>query len=398
MKTKIYFLSLLLLASIGLNAQTWTLMDSVNSSNSVGTNYYDFSPDGQHGIISAGWVYNSTSDAGVTWSADINNNIGVMRVVNFIDNSIVFSSQDGHLYKSTNAGSSWSEVTVNMNGYIRDVKINGSNGIAVSSDGEVAYSTDSGSSWTKLANNPFGNLSAINMIEMLTPSLAYISGQNNLFMKTTDGGQTWTSATGAITGQTFYSPTSGYYSDGTHVFKSFDAGANWTIVNATGTIPTDVFCYNATTFYGIRDNKIYKSVDGGFTWTLDYTLPYLKNIGSIKFSGNTGYAIVANVGSGSRWMRVNGLQASSISESGSSPNVALYPNPNNGVFEISLDEKLNEQVITRIVDIAGKEVYSKKVSVSGNILPVSVNGLKAGTYFLEIQTKDKTIAKHFVLN
>lgn len=398
MKTHLNFFLFFLIASLSINAQTWTLMDSVSNSNSVGSNYYDFTWDGTKGIISSGWVYRITTNGGVNWSADKDCSVGELRVVNIIDNNVVFGAQNSHLYRSTDFCSTWSEI-ISMTGNINDIKFFGNNGIAVSSDGYVAYSTDAGTSWTKLVNTPHGDLTAINKIEILSPSVAYISGSNELSMKTTDGGQTWINATGTLTGHTFYSVTGGCYSNGTNIFKTTDGAATWTQVTTTSTIPNNVYCLNATTYYGTRDNNIYKSTDGGVTWTLNYTAPFVSNnINNIKFSGTTGYGIVNNTGGGSRWIKIIGMEPFVPENNFTSQNIVLYPNPSNGFFEIMLEEKLNEPVGIRVVDIEGKEIYNKKVTINGNVLPISVNELKAGMYFLEIQTKSKNIVKHFVLN
>jgi len=398
MKTKFYFLVCFLFATLCLDAQTWTLMDSVNSSNSVGTNYYDFSSDGTHGMVSGGYSYRSSTNSGSSWSSDVTNIYGEMRVIKIIDNSTVFAAQDRFLFKSSTFGSTWgSQITTGNSGNISDLKFNGTNGILVSRDGEVAYSTDGGTSWTKLASNPFGDLSAIYMIEMLSPTIAYVSGANSLFMKTTDGGQTWSILTGpALTGSTFNSATSGCYSDGTNIYRTTDGGSTWTVVSTTGTIPNDVSCYNATIYYGSKNNLIYKSVDAGNTWTLDYTANATYGIHTIKYSGTSAYAIVGFSG-GSRWVKIDGLPASVQENDLTSQNAVLYPNPTNGSFQISFDENLYEQVGVRIFDNLGKEVCNTKIIVNGNVLPLSVGDLKAGMYLVEIQAKNERIVKNFML-
>ena len=63
--------------------------------------------------------------------------------------------------------------------------------------------------------------------------------------------------------------------------------------------------------------------------------------------------------------------------------LALYPNPNDGVFSILSEELRDEQVIITITDIHGNQVYQYSGKVNHNLL-ISEPGISEGMYFVKI--------------
>ena len=65
------------------------------------------------------------------------------------------------------------------------------------------------------------------------------------------------------------------------------------------------------------------------------------------------------------------------------PSLRVYPNPNNGEFDIyinQLDEELDQ---VSIRDLSGKEIYVAERIVEGNVLKISLNAT-SGLYYLEL--------------
>ncbi len=68
--------------------------------------------------------------------------------------------------------------------------------------------------------------------------------------------------------------------------------------------------------------------------------------------------------------------------------VTLFPNPvKEGVLNIQLNDKVASDVALSITDVAGKVVYTRKITaeqVNGNVIPVSIKALPAGNYVFHI--------------
>lgn len=63
--------------------------------------------------------------------------------------------------------------------------------------------------------------------------------------------------------------------------------------------------------------------------------------------------------------------------------IQVYPNPNNGEFDVYFT-KLGEQLVhVSIRDLSGKEIYVAKRIVEGNVLKISLNAT-TGLYYLEL--------------
>jgi len=81
-------------------------------------------------------------------------------------------------------------------------------------------------------------------------------------------------------------------------------------------------------------------------------------------------------------------------------NANLYPNPNNGVFTVSVSsiaEQKNTQVA--LIDITGRIILRKMVDLYAgtNSLPFNVTNIKKGTYFLQINNPESTSVKKVVV-
>ena len=72
----------------------------------------------------------------------------------------------------------------------------------------------------------------------------------------------------------------------------------------------------------------------------------------------------------------------------------LYPNPNNGIFQIDLPNQLSEAQL-EIFDFSGKEILVKEAYQSGTTVDVST--LSAGLYFVKISTPEHSEVLKFVV-
>lgn len=79
--------------------------------------------------------------------------------------------------------------------------------------------------------------------------------------------------------------------------------------------------------------------------------------------------------------------------------VELYPNPNKGVFKLAYTLVEPARVIIHVADLVGRQMFETEiVSEHGDIkLPLSINGLNSGIYFLNFKVDNIDIVKKFVV-
>ena len=75
---------------------------------------------------------------------------------------------------------------------------------------------------------------------------------------------------------------------------------------------------------------------------------------------------------------------------------ALYPNPNNGEFNIRLVNN-TEKVSIDVINLAGQSVYQNKFNVSSNQIQVNVNHLPKGVYVVKIDDGKDTQTKKIII-
>jgi len=75
--------------------------------------------------------------------------------------------------------------------------------------------------------------------------------------------------------------------------------------------------------------------------------------------------------------------------------IEITPNPNNGIFVISIPNSINGQTIDlQIIDIQGKIHYSKEYS-NLNKININLNNIPNGTYFINLTINNKVYALKF---
>ena len=267
-----------------------------------------------------------TTNSGFSWTAtSISSYIYAM---SFATDSIGFlAGADGFLYKTINAGSSWNIITSLFGSY--DFKaiyfLNPNIGFVAGLAGEIAKTTDGGSTWqlyspfyadvkatafpdaatgyTISYNSLFKTLdsgktwiklplSPTNYFSNYFDKLQFSSRDSGFIvtsdpakiLRTTNGGQSWTSINPAYysytnaTGLSFVNDSTGFmslYSNGSYLLtKTKDMGSTWKTLDSThvgGEFYTRIHFLNEKTGYSLRNNQMYKTSDSGRTWVLQYT-------------------------------------------------------------------------------------------------------------------------------
>jgi photosystem II stability/assembly factor-like uncharacterized protein len=366
-------------------SQTWTLMDSTFFQSIYDIDFFDEN----NGILTRGYVVNTSTDGAITWGPDIISNWNVTTVKYFNNASTIFRGQDdGRIWRSTDGGVNWSQVGGNILGYVTAMAFKGSNGIAVDNYCAIAWSHDGGASWTNVPNTALcGNIGALTHIDMPTGTVAYAGGVNNHLFRSADGGQTWTAITTLpaafddMRGLSFVDDQVGFVCGTGGLLKTTDGGATWTdaAVGLIGPV-TDVFAVNANlVFVGSDGNKIFRSTDGGASWTLDFTHPicFFCTIHDFDLGGTTLYATYGGGGSDKKVVKLANV-ISGIEEVKSAEPLTIYPDPNDGHFTIVGGGRART---IKIYDQLGEQVMEQR-----GMDQIDLSDAPKGLYFIRMNT------------
>jgi photosystem II stability/assembly factor-like uncharacterized protein len=396
MKAVIILIAFFSIGSMQLKAQ-WNQMDTLFAD---GIDAYDFSADGTNGTCAVNWGYRYTTNSGSTWSpyTDATPYYGMFTCFTFYgNNSTVYAGTDRSFFdKSTNGGVSWvtGPTLFAFTCKITGIEFYGSNGIVVTDEGEVAYTTDGDITWTTLPTRPNGSLAAIRYLQMLSPTVAYMGGLD-WYMKTNDGGQTWTNFSnvipaGNIQDISFSSPTNACAvvaptSGPDQLWKTTDAGATWTQITTLPVTPESITSANNNVFFSTNGNEIYKSTDAGTTWAVDYTLPAqpFSGVNAVHISGNSAYSICTVTGGNKILKSANAF--TSVSENKLPGSIKIFPMPATNQITIETDQFTKTNYVS-IFDIQGQELV--KQEITNNSTTIDISNLSSGIYFVKYQNEN----------
>lgn len=76
---------------------------------------------------------------------------------------------------------------------------------------------------------------------------------------------------------------------------------------------------------------------------------------------------------------------------------SLFPNPNNGSFKISFTPETNEEIAVEIIDMNGRNIYSKTFQNLGLFdNDLQINNISSGMYFLNIQNGKRKMVRKII--
>ncbi len=79
--------------------------------------------------------------------------------------------------------------------------------------------------------------------------------------------------------------------------------------------------------------------------------------------------------------------------------ISIYPMPNNGIFELKIDNALMKpNAKIELVNTKGSILYTNKVNLNeNNKMQIKVNGVSSGVYLLRITTENESFVKRIVI-
>ncbi len=154
--------------------------------------------------------------------------------------------------------------------YLRRVQfVNSLTGYSGGGNGIFVKTTDGGDTWNTIN---IGASNFISSIFFVNQSTGYVGSTAFNIKKTTDGGNSWTTQPIAATNYTadlyFINDQTGFAAGhGGQIFKTVNGGTNWVNIAPTSIAWGEVQFLNENTGWILSDMDLYKTTNGGLNWT-----------------------------------------------------------------------------------------------------------------------------------
>ena len=328
-------------------------------------------------------------------------------------NVIYALSQRGNLGKSTNNGASFNGA---LNGINPSDRNNWDTPIAFDpANSQTLYygtqrlyrTTNAAANWTAISgdltdgpyegNLAFGTITSID-VSTLDSDLIIVGTDDGKVWITEDGGDSWSEVSEALPDRwvtkvltdtedssTLYVTFSGYRfgEDNGHVYKSTNLGANWTnIGNSLPDVPVnDIVKDDFGNLFLGTDIGVLGSDDEGSSW-----IPIGANLPSVVVtdrhldqSNDLLYAATYGRSSYRLDLSTNILDIPNIR----SEEIAIYPNPADGMVNIRIPENLNGDQL-QVYDQLGRLLQT--ISLEDTNSRLNLSDLSTGVYFLKLNS------------
>jgi len=387
MKHFIFIASLFVFGSV--HAQ-WTQLNSNTVSN---LNQVVFTNDSTGYIVGSGGML-KTTDNGSAWDTSMTNT--PIDGISFPTESTGYAvgGYPGMIFKTVDQGINWTQDSV-PGGYVSGTVhfTNDSTGYIIGDTGFMLKTTNQGNSWS----SAFVELSILMSIYFTDDSIGYMAGWYIPYLgKTTDAGNTWQTISGSYALYSIYFPSAdtgyavGWY--GT-IIKTTDAGNNWSVqtsgLSSTTTIYS-IHCPDNDTCYAVgADGTIVKTADGGNTWTTQVSGKttqlnsiYCTDVSTCYAVGDSGLILKTFNG---------GVGIDKKSQKKNEVNV--YPNP----FTTSTTIQSDHQISSYRIYSINAQLVRQETDLSSNTITIERGDLPSGMYFIEVHSKEGVLASEKVI-
>jgi len=343
---------------------------------------------------------------------------GMECIIDYSNASTEYASYaNGVIYRTYNFWSTNATISANIPGgqpagaWVTPFVIHPTNpNILFAGYNKLYKTTNQGNSWTAISPVLTSDLLRSVAVAPSNPNTIFVATFDTLFL-TTNGGSNWSYVSFGIpnakityitfdptNSQRVYITLSGY-SAGNKVFMSPDGGVNW--YNYSGTLPN--VPVNCITYQKGTNEGLYIGTDVGVFYT-DATMTDwiayqtgLPNVvvTELEISYNNNKLWAATFGRGlwnSDLYSVVGIEEQNLSSE-----INIYPNPTNGLVNISFSEAASN-VDIEVYDLLGKQVHHQNMGniTKGSIQTINLNGFADGIYNMRIATS-KTTSNHKLL-
>jgi len=223
-------------------------------------------------------------------------------------------------------------------------------------------------------------------------SSSYLSNPSKKsLLKTIDYGQTWNEiyldSVNTILDFSFFSADTGYMLLNNGSLLKTTTPGTWSNLLTNTSIKCFSF-YDANTGYiGGSTGFLSKTRNGGQTWTSEISGTNNTITSIYTFTNQVAY-FKDNLLN----LYKNTPLIASIKNNSSVNELKIYPNPNNGSFQVTVNNEQATEI--KIYDVAGKLVFSQ--SINGNTT-IDANTLQEGVYTISISNSEGTANKKLVI-
>ncbi|MBS1492114.1 MAG: T9SS type A sorting domain-containing protein [Bacteroidetes bacterium] len=305
------------------------------------------------------------------------------------------------IYKTTDGGLTFTTSLISSDVNINSINFPSLNtGYAACGSGNILKTTNAGVNWI-YTPTPSINKFAVFSVSFANDSVGFVAGSDGIFIKTTNGGNNWETHSVGVS-YAFYSISTtdilnAYgVGEGAIMAKTTDGGITW-IGTSSPSIKAElrsVDFKNTLTGYACGNTGfIMRTTNGGINWT-QQTSQTTHFLSGIKFWGyNLGIAVGYNstilktTDGGGSPIGIHNINNEKLSFFKLNQN---YPNPFNPSTHINFSIPENGDVMLKILDISGKEIFNLIGSyLSKGEYERTFDGtnLASGIYFYKLEFK-----------
>jgi len=358
-------------------------------------------------IVGTAGTILKTTDGGAHWVQKTSGTASNLEKVQFVNATTGYAVGDvGMLLKTTDAGENWSQIATGITTGLSGLSCLNENLIFVSGDnGLIKSSHDGGATFEDRSygtNYSFKKIQFVNEDIGYASSFSYYGSDQNAFIKTADGGVTWSLFQNQNTFNFYFlNENTGFIKDGNGMHKTSDGGITLTDIPHTYDYETaDLFALNENVLWDVANNFTLCNCSWFCINKTDLSIVnpefqetsncYADNGGGLPFAAihfaneTHGYAV--------GWYGIILKNATGIMENLSTGQfdkkevMSIFPNPASDRITISFLEKQSEPFTIEITDILGNKITSESYENLNNIT-FNTASFSKGVYFVKLKSK-----------
>lgn len=372
-------------------------------------------------LVISGWQDNGCNKwDGTNWTR-VYGADGMEAAIDYTNENTMYEEyQYGGLQRSTNGGTSWSYIAPSSGFWLTPFIIDpvNSSRLYYGAFGSLYKSDNKGTNWSTVKGVSIGDYIMAIAVAPSNNNIVYVAG-NNRIMKADLTTNTATNITGTLP-----TTTSGInyiavsdtdpnkvwvamagYTAGDKVFRTTDGGATWT--NVSGTLPN--IPVNTIVYHNGSSDRVFIGTDIG-VFMIDDSLTdwvvYGKKLPNVmvhelEINYTSNELVAATYGRGIWQTHVpNRTPVAVAAGTKATPQLKanLYPNPTNGLVNISVEDAQGE-VLVDVYKITGDKAASYRFNAAAaKNIRLDLSSQPFGNYIVRIQSGDAVTTKTIQLN